>query len=333
MLFCAVAACGRSNGPAVLASAMIGPFGGELVVTTGEQAGLKLVVPAGAVPDPTEIRIVDAPQVVSGAPVLATTPGVPFRIEPETLRLEVLGTLEAPYRLQALSNTAAGNVRFEQLREGITRIYEPASVDVAAGRATMPLRTFGRYQIVTGPVVSDIAAYRPMLGSSVSLENGITFSVEQVGLEVPAALRGATVQRWRITGPGFNDSLFFDGDLMLGRESAPPGWFEVWQNPALVWQDLRGTPPFAVTTAISVQYPVIGLSSGGLMTVFGTWNWSEPRFVGPQLVYDVLQLTVSLAFERQDLGTGQRIYRFLFSPEMGLIGIVQDGVTSMRLPQ
>ena len=67
MLFCGVAACGRSNGPAVLASAMIGPFGGELVVTTGEQAGLKLVVPAGAVPDPTEIRIVDAPQVVSGA--------------------------------------------------------------------------------------------------------------------------------------------------------------------------------------------------------------------------------------------------------------------------
>ena len=88
-----------------------------------------------------------------------------------------------------------------------------------------------------------------------------------------------------------------------------------------------------MTTAISVQYPVIGLSSGGLMTVFGTWNWSEPRFVGPQLIYDVLQLTVSLAFERQDLGTGQRIYRFLFAPELGLIGIVQDGVTSMRLPQ
>jgi hypothetical protein len=43
LLSLAAFGCSRSNGPAVMASATIGPAGGELVVADGEQAGLKLI--------------------------------------------------------------------------------------------------------------------------------------------------------------------------------------------------------------------------------------------------------------------------------------------------
>jgi hypothetical protein len=326
--------CSRSNGPTVLASSTIGPAGGELVVASGQQAGLKLVVPPGAVAQPTGIRIVEVNLVAQsgtgGVPVLAQQPGEPFRIEPESLRLDVLGTLEAPYRLQAIQNTGGGNVRFEQLRDGVTRTYEPATVDIAAGRAVMPIRTFGRYQVVLGPRAQSLQDYRPVLDTTVQLEGGYSFAVEAVPATAPPAFRTATAQRWRIRGPNVDDSIYVDGDLFLGRESSPPGWVEIWASPALVWQDLRGPQPFAVTTPISVIQQPQGVTSSGLMTVFGTWNWSEPRFAGPRQFFDVQQLVVSLAWERQDIGTGQRSYRFFFAPEVGLIGLVQDGITYAR---
>jgi hypothetical protein len=194
----------------------------------------------------------------------------------------------------------------------------------------MPIRTFGRYQIVLGPRAQSLDDYRPALDSPVGLEGGFSFAVEAVPPTAPAELRTATARRWRIRGPNVDDILYVDGDLCLGRESSPPGWVEVWANPALVWQDLRGQQPFAVTTPMTVLNPTQGVSSPGLMTVFGTWNWSEPRFAGPRQFFDVVQLSVSLAWERQDIGTGQRSYRFLFAPEVGLIALVQDGVTYAR---
>jgi hypothetical protein len=333
LLSLAAFGCSSSNGPAVMASATIGPAGGELLVADGEQAGLKLVVPAGAVSAPTEFRIVQVTRTApigSSTPAFALMPGEPFRIEPESLRLDVLGTLEAPYRLQAIQNTAAGNVRFEQLRDGITRTYEPATVDIVAGRVSMPIRTLGRYQVVFGPRAQNLDEYRPALDSVVTLEGGYTFAVEPVPDFAPAAFRTGTAQRWRIRGPGVDDSIYVDGDEWLGRESSPPGWVEVWANRALVWQDLRGQQPFTVTTPMTVNSPVQGNSSSGLMTVFGTWNWSEPRFVGPRQLFDVLQLSVTLAWDRQDIGTGQRAYRFLLAPGQGLIGLVQDSITYAR---
>lgn len=333
LLWCTVVACSRSNGPAVLTVATIGPAGGELMVTSGQHAGLKLVVPAGAVSEPVELRIVEVPRVLftgSAAPVMAAPPGEPFRIEPESLRLDVLGTLEAPYRPATLQNTAAGNVRFQQTRDGITRLYDPAVVDIAAGRVSMPIRTFGRYQVVPGPRVQGPNEYRPALGSLVALDGGFSFAVEEIPADAPVEFRTTGAQRWRIRGPSIDDSIYVDGDLFLGRDSSPGGWVEVWANPALVWQDLRGSQPFAVTTAMAVRYLTQGTSMPGQMTVFGTWNWSEPRFVGPRQFFDVLQLTVSLAWDRQDIGIGQRSYRFLFAPEVGLIALVQDGITYAR---
>ncbi|MEO6597561.1 MAG: hypothetical protein ABIP94_22690 [Planctomycetota bacterium] len=57
-----LAACARSKSSSsatVLAAATIGPTGGEVAVTTGSQAGLRLVVPSGALQEAVELRILD----------------------------------------------------------------------------------------------------------------------------------------------------------------------------------------------------------------------------------------------------------------------------------
>ena len=337
------AACSNSgSGQPLLAAATIGPEGGTVSVDTGIQAGLRLSIPAGALTKATEIKVRDAtplPPLDTG--VAATSflapPNQPFLIEPAGLRLEERATLRAPYLTTRLRNTAPGNVRARETRNGIPIEYVPEVVDIQAGACELPIRYLGLYQVVQGPVAEQgIASFKPATGSTVQFADGISLTVEEVDPGSPFAGEGAV--RWRITrtplfGQPPTDLLYFQADELRGRESTLENWRETWSMPYSPWNQAEASlPGAAVTMPTNVQSPMGGLGIGGLITVFGVWSWSAPVKIGEQQFLDVVQLRLSLAWDRQDLGVGQREYRFLFAPGLGFLAFIEDGVVHLRLP-
>ena len=329
-----LAACHDSGGSSdpELGRATIGPAGGEVAITSGDYAGLRLQVPAGALLEPTELRIFDDLRAyIDGTLPLSYAPpiGLPFRIEPPDLRFEVLATLQVPYRVAFLNGTAPGNVRARQVRNGNAIDVAPRQVDVVAGRVELNTRTLGSFRIVQGPTAPGIAAYQQAIGTSVALAGGYSFAVEEVPSTSPFAAVDAV--RWRIRGPGVEDVLYFAGDAVRARESIPEDWRETWNEPFPVWSyGPLSVPPGTFTTLTQVSQPISQPGIGATMTASGGWVWSEPRFLGTELVYDVLELRLNLAGNRSDLGVGQRAYRFWFAPGQGLLGFSQDGVARER---
>lgn len=325
------AACSRSSDapPTVLAAATVGPAGGELTVTSGIQAGLRLTVPPGAVTTEVELRILDVPFVLppGGVPVTAASPGDPVRIEPVDLYLDQPATLHLPYVVQALQDIAPGNVRVRQSRDGSDIQRDPTVVDVTDGFVELATRTFGQYQVVRGPVVGSVAAYRPLPADPVTLTDGFSFAVEEIPTTSPFAATADA--RWHISGPGFDELWYFHGGELIGRESAAD-WRETWNVPYDVWQNPQQMQAYGLTTSMQVQAPISVPPLGGSMTVSGTWNFSEPRPVGTALAYDVVWLQVSLAWQRSDIGTGQRSYALWLAPEHGLLALSIDGVMHER---
>jgi hypothetical protein len=327
-----LAACSRGvdTPPTVLGAATIGPAGGELVITSGKQAGLRLSVPAGAVADPVEIRVVDA-EVVLPAELLATSyapePASAFRLEPTDLYLDLPAALRLPYDPLRLRGMAPGNVRVRQQRSGATVDLDPPMVDAVAGRVEIASRSFGRFQVVRGPLVGGLGAYQPPSDAVVALADGWSFTAAAVPAASPFA--GPEARQWHLTGPGFDEVLFFDGLDLRGRE-APQWWREAWDQPVVVWQDVDSVVPQATTITMQVQAPLTQLSLGGSMTVLGVKAWDVPRPLGDRLVYDVVQLKLDLAWNRHDVGVGQRQYLFWFAPEVGLLALAIDGVVHER---
>ncbi len=326
----ALAACSnsRSTGAAVYAEATIGPEGGVVVAGSGPLAGLRLTVPPGALAAPTVVRVRDVPgqppgpAVIEGAP-----PGRAFVIEPAGLRLEQRALLHVPFLPQNLRETAPGNVRLRERRNGNVIDYEPEVVDVAQRFVEAPIRWFSEYVVVSGPVAGGIAAYQPAEGA-VALAGDVVFAVEPVPPESPFAAAGA--MRWRITSPGREDVLYFAGELLVGREAPLPaeGWRERWQTPQRVW---IGPPGAGTTLGIDVERPIGALSVGGALTFAADWSWSDPRTIAGRQLFDLVQLRLQLAWNRQDLGVGQREYRFWFAPGVGLVALGEDGVVVDKL--
>lgn len=328
-----LAACHDSGGTSdpELGRATIGPAGGELAITSGDYAGLRLQVPPGALLEPTELRIFDDLRAYFGGamPLTYAPPiGLPFRIEPPDLRFEVLATLQLPYRVAYVNGTAPGNVRARQVRNGNAIDVAPRQVDVAAGRIEFATRTLGSFRVVQGPTAPSVAAYQQAKGTSVALPGGFTFAVEEVPAQSPFATVDAV--RWRIRGPGQDDLLYFVGDSVRGRESDLV-WRESWVDLFPVWSyGPLSLPPGSFATQTFVSNPIQDPPIGGAMTASGGWSWGEPRLIGDTLLYDVLVLRLDLAWNRVDLGVGQRSYRFYFAPGQGLIALSQDGVLRER---
>ncbi len=328
-----LAACSRSRSTSsatVLGAATIGPAGGELELTSGKQAGLRLTVPAGALLDPTEVRVIDA-EVVLPAELLATSylpsPAPAFRLEPADIYLEVPATLRLPYDPMRLRGMAPGNVRVRQQRNGNLVDLEPPVVDVGAGRLELQSRTFGQFQVIRGPVVGGLGSYQAPVGTLVALADGWSFTSGAVPGASPFA--GTTATQWQLSGPAFDETWFFDGLRLRGRESASV-WRETWNEPVVIWQDIDAVVPQATTMATQVNAPIQLPPLGGSITVLGIQSWDVPRAFGDQLVYDIVRLQVTLAWDRSDLGTGQREYVFWFAPELGLLAMAIDGVVHAR---
>jgi hypothetical protein len=323
----------HSNGPPVIAAATIGPAGGVITIDSGVQTGLTLTVPAGALTTETTFLIRDLtprppPGTVANPLVFMSSPGQPFLIEP-ALRFEQPATLRAPYIPMAIHQTAPGNVRARHTRNGDIVDIDPPVVDVQHARIELPIDFTGQYQVIQAMPVA-FSTYRQQPGTVVSLADGFTFGVEEVPAQSPFV--GPSAQRWRIIGPGAEDLLYFDTDQLRGRESVTDDWRETWSQWCLVWMHASQAPMVgALTTATQVSRPMTSPQIFGQMTASGMWSWVEPRRVGEQELRDVIQLRVTLAWHRHDLGVGQREYQFWFAPGHGLIAFAQDGVVHARL--
>ena len=314
-----------SSTPVVLATAVIGPSGGEVQVDSGPQAGMRLTVPAGAVGRDTEIRIVDERRPIgSGLNELSYAPlvGERFRIEPSTLPLAADAVLRAPYRPRRVGNTAPGNVRLRRFGSELTQL-DPTLVDIESGWIEIAIAEFGAFQVVRGPSIGGPFGYLPATGASVELENGFSFSIEET--PAPSPLTGEPAVRWRIRRPDGDEALTFVGSQLIGRESKSGGWQEQWSEAFSPWRYVEEAQGNGFTTATTIA-PSIALMSQGAISVFGFWQFGAPRQRGERLIYDVLELRLQLAWDRPDLGVGQRDYTFWFAPEEGLLALSVDGV-------
>lgn len=338
VLLCGLAAiaCSRSgsdNSAPVLAAATIGPEGGVVAIDSGLQAGLRLVIPPGALTAPTEIRVRDV--TLEPAPGTYTLqyvapPAPPFRLEPVDLRLEELATLRAPYQVRNVFDTAPGNVRLRQVRGGNVIDYEPVEVDVVAGWIEVPLRTLAQCSVVAGERVSSVQAYWQPRASSVALTDGYSFHVEDAPANSP--FTGTNVYRWRISGPGVEDLIYFDGNAILGRESTTEGWREVWNQSYPAWDyQALALPPGSFSTVAGVSAPMNSLPVSAQLTAVGLWSWGAPREVLDRVLLDNVNFQLTLAWNRHDIGLGQRDYSFWFAPGIGLLAFSQDGVVRSRL--
>lgn len=316
-----------------LGSAVIGPEGGEIVVASGEQAGLRLTVPPGALVEPTTIVIRDASLSPDPVPLIAPATvglGAPFVLEPRELRLDPPATLRLPYRIGDIVGTGAGNVRARQQRNGNVIDHEPTAVDVPAAWMEVPVRTLAQFQAVRGPVVGDIRSYWQQAGQVIELSGGRSFSTEVV--PSPSPFESPTAVRWRLDGPEDEALLYFDGVDLRGRESVTDQWREVWTQPYAIWTNgPAAVPAGGLTTNATITATTGTTSSMGSITTFGSWSWSGPRMVAGRRLFDIARLTVSIAWERVDLGVGQVQYEFWFAPGIGLVGYSEDGVVFERL--
>lgn len=331
---------GSSNdNSTLLASATIGSEGGVLTVDSGLQAGLRLTVPAGALLTPTEIRIRDATTspAVGTLPVSAPEPpGRPLRFEPLGLRLEERATLRLPYLTTRVLGTSPGNVRVREVRNGFAIDNAPEVVDVSAGFVELPIRFLVQYNVIAGPAAASLGSYLPLpTQSPLQLTNDATFAAENVPETSP--FFAAETLRWRLTGasspsPQPVDLLYFREGQVVGRESVPENWREQWSVPFPFQSTVANVLPggAAMTMPMDVFAPASQPAIGGQLTAYGLWSYGAPRRIGDTMLYDIAQWRLSLAWNRADLGVGQREYAFLFAAGIGLIGYVQDGVEHLR---
>jgi hypothetical protein len=206
---------------------------------------------------------------------------------------------------------------------------------VSGGFAEVLVRHLSRYEIVRGPVAANLAAYLQAPGTAVQLADDITFAVEPVPAGSPFA--SAEALRWRISRPvpfqpPEEDLLYFDGDRLLrGREAIDEDWREVWSQPYFPWTQTEvSLPGGSVTMTTQVSKPIGVPPVSGQITVYGMWSWAAPRLVAGTLLYDVAQLRVTLAWNRVDLGVGQREYQWWFAPGIGIVAFAEDGLVHER---
>lgn len=333
-----VAAChrSRSDSTPTLAVGTIGPEGGVLVVGSGAQTGLVLTIPPGALTSPTQVRIVDvATEPAPGTYQLSSVPqpGLPFRIEPSGLRLEERATLRAPYRPAAVGGTGPGNVRVREVRGAAVIDYAPDVVDVVGGFVELPVRWLGQYVVIRGPVAA-AGSYWPALATSIALDDGYTFEVADVPETSPFHREGV-LERWRLndgsaTAPKVD--FYLADKVLLGRECVDGSWREVWSSPFPFWTD-NGSPvagPAAMTMPTQVSAPVAWPPLGGQITVSTEWTYAPPMTVAGRMLFDVLKVRLQMAWNRHDLGVGQREYELFFAPDVGVVAIAEDGVRRSR---
>jgi len=330
LAFAALPACGSrssSTGEVVVAQQTIGPDGGVLLVETGAQKGLTMIVPPQALLEPVRFVVVDeSPALPPELRALSYSamPGLPFRIEPDDVFTREDVTIRMPYRLSQMQGHAPGNVFVEQRSAFLPIDHEPDEVDVVEGMVQIRTREFGTFVVRLGPSVDDVLDYLPTTQFVTFFENGYDFQI----LSAPDSLFGPGVDQWRIQGPGFDESLFFRGRLIVGRETT--SFRETWTEDFDPWQRVEDVGLQVTNMQTIVDEPVGALISGvGLLSVYGYRQFDEPiEHNGLQL--DVVKLIVDMTSDLPINGFTQRQFTFWFAPGQGLLRLGVDGQVSER---
>lgn len=335
LLACALmGACSRSSSSSsatLLASSRIGPEGGLVVVQGGQQDGLVLEIPPGAVTEPVEFRVIQAI-----APVVGTIPtayaeplaGHPFLIEPAPLTLDVECRLRVPYQPSSISGTGPGNVIVNQTNPWLNRLYAPHEVSVADGWLEVGIKSFGQFQVQLGDRAESLLDYTPVMDLTVPLTGGFEFVVEQEPSWSPFSVTGT--QQWRLTGPFFDEAVvFLDGEI-FGRRSVMQGWLEEWLAPYDPYQAAVSgvATPIPLSTLVNTASTASAYHAS--VMVLGSYVFSEPVEYNGQLELDVLKLSINVAYNRPDIGSGERKMTYWLSPRNGLLKVEVDGVVYER---
>lgn len=334
-LFGACSGSSDSTDATILASTRIGPAGGLLVVEGGQQDGLVLEIPPGVLTEAYEFRVVQAPMSVEPMPagstaVVGPLAGYPFRIEPSTLVVDTQCRLRIPYLPATSSFSGPGNVVINQINPWTARSYDPENLSIVDRWVEIGVKTFGQFQVNPGPQPNNLLDYTPPLGEVFALEGGFSFSVDEEPMSSPFADPAA--QQWRLVGPSFDEAVIFNNGLILGRRSELANWLELWDDPYNPYQ--TPGPGFAISqpTTMQVQAPIGLLGVGAALMTLGSYVYSEPFEYNGQLQLDVLKLSLNVAYNRLDIGSGERRITYWLSPTEGLLRVMMDGVIYERIP-
>lgn len=326
-------ACSNSTSGSIneLASARIDADGGELRVDSGPQAGLILTVPAGALAQPTTLRIVQVvpPPLPTGTAgiVEPTQPGLAFRLEPIGVQFITPATLRMPFMPEVLYyRTGLGNVRVRQDSVTGTWEREPLTIDVAKRFVETSLNIGGELQVVEGPRAQSLHDYFPARGVNVLLEGGGSFRSENM---IDARFPARDLYRWRLQlAPTLRDfGYVLEDAAFVGRFDLIEDWLEMWPAASAVEQlhSLADGYVYQAPFSTSVYRPsVTSLPIGGIARLRTAWRFREPLVVAGQRVLDVLELRVGVAWQRGDMADGSEDMVLWFAPGHGLLG-VRDG--------
>lgn len=329
-----LAACGSSgsSGPSLQAASVIGPDGGLLVVQQGSLQGLQLEVPAGALAESTELRVLAVPAPPAGSGQSASSApavGPSFRIEPIELVASLSMRLRAPYVPGNVGQTGPGNVDVRQINPWTTRVYEPEAVDLVSEWVEVSVKTLGFFQVEVGEVTQDRGAYLPTVGDVASLAGG--FQVE-AGDEGPGSVyAGLGATHLEVTGPGVSERLVFVGDQLVGRAAALV-WAEEWSQSVYPLVDPQAALSSMAPQTAQVTNYVSGTTVGATVMPLCYLQFSEPIAYQGALYTDVAKVVVNVAYDRADLGAGERRLTLWLSPDVGLLRLSVDGASYDRLP-
>lgn len=333
LLACALfAACSGSGSSGPQAVATIGPDGGVLAVEEGALRGFELEVPPGVLPSPVELRVFAVASLASsGSTSVSYAPSVgqAIRVEPVDLATTASMRLRLPYRPGAISQTGAGNVDVRQVNPWTSRRYDPSAVDALEGWVEIATKTLDRFQVELGAYPAARGDYLPPLGEAAALEGGLTVTVGEEGPGSVFAGAGAT--HLEVDGPSISERLVFAADLLIGR-GAGAVWAEEWSQPVDALQDPAAalfsmtTQPALVTTYFS------GTTIGAAVTPLAYLQFGLPIRYRDALYTDIAKVIVDVAYDRPDLGAGDRRLTFWLSPEVGLLRLSVDGQVYERLP-
>ena len=303
-----------------------------MVVESGKQAGLVLEIPAGVLTEAIEFRITDRPfqPLPPGAAVSPPQVGYPFRIEPAALVVDTKCRLRVPYQPSSVSFAGPGNVVVNQVSPFAERDYDPEDLSVTEAWVEIGIKTFGEFQVRLGPQVTSLLDYTPPMDQVATLTGGFAFVVESEPTTSPFVAPEA--QQWHLIGPTMDESVIFVNGLIVGRRSESQNWLEIWDEPYGPYQ--TPGPGFAIPQPgiMQVQAPIGTLGVGASLMQLGSYVFGEPREYNGGLQLDVLKLTINVAYNRADLGNGERQLTFWLSPTEGLLSVMIDGVVYDRIP-
>ena len=337
LLLAVLPACRGSSGGSgdtVLAKATIGVGGGEVAVTQGLYAGLRLVVPAGALERSTEVQFIQPAPPGDGIaqPLSIAGPGPFVRIEPQAQDFAVPATLRLPYIVDAIGFGGPGHVRASRVRSvgSIVEPYiDPPVVDVERGRIEFETMGLGGYQVVQAPPAPSMADYLPAPGTMVPLEDGYSFSFDEV---LVPQIGANLLSRWTIDTGALQQVVYFDQFRMVGRAVPNASWLEAWDTPidALVYERYATTMRTLSLTRIYEPPSAPTPTYVGRVLALGRFGFEVPLRIGNREFRDILRIRLHTEWERPDLGQGSAEQVFWFAPGVGLIQMQTDGVIRIR---